>query len=76
MNDRYATGEAYWRDPSQEQPPKATKLLLLTPGGTAVVGHWAHWCVAWSPLPKIPTELKEQLIAAGKEDRDEPVGTD
>lgn len=66
MTDRYATGEVYWRDPETEAPPKATKLLLLTPGGTAVVGHWAYWCVAWSPLPKIPAELKERLLSTGK----------
>jgi len=71
MTDRYATGQAYWRNPVEDPPPKATKLLLLTPGGTAVVGHWAYWCVAWSPLPKIPTELKERLLSAGKGENDE-----
>ena len=68
MNDRYATGEVYWRDPETSSPPKATKLLLLTPGGTAVVGHWANWCVAWSPLPKIPAKLKERMIFPAKEE--------
>jgi hypothetical protein len=66
MNDRYATGEVYWRDPNIDPPPKATKLLLLTPGGTAVVGNWAYWCVAWSPLPKIPQALKQRLLLASK----------
>jgi len=61
MNDRYATGEAYWRDPDTEPPPRATKLMLLTPGGVAVVGHWAEWSVAWSPLPRIPQKLKTKL---------------
>jgi hypothetical protein len=66
VTDRYATGEVYWRDPDIEPPPTATKLLLLTPGGTAVIGHWAHWCVAWSPLPRVPVELKARMTAGVK----------
>jgi hypothetical protein len=61
VTDRYASGEAYWRDPEAEPAPRSTKLLLLTPGGTAVIGHWAYWCVAWSPLPKVPAVLKARL---------------
>jgi hypothetical protein len=63
MTDRYATGEVYWRDPDSEPPPTATKLLLLTPGHTCVVGHWAHWCVAWSPMPKKPDWLRQKMLA-------------
>lgn len=57
----YLAGEAYWRDPKQEEPPRATKVLLLNPSGVAVIGHWAHWAIAWAPLPKIPAELKVRL---------------
>jgi hypothetical protein len=63
MTDRYASGTAYWRDPAVEPPPMATKLLLLTPGATCVIGHWAHWCVAWSPMPKRPEWLKTKMLA-------------
>lgn len=63
MNDRYAAGQAYWRDPQVEPPPRAAKVLLLNPSGVAVIGHWAEWAVAWSPLPKIPPTLKERMGA-------------
>lgn len=71
MTDRYAAGHTHWRDPKQEEPPRATKVLLLNPGGVAVIGHWAHWAIAWAPLPKIPADLKEKLrqfdeVMAGK----------
>jgi hypothetical protein len=52
---------AYWLDPDEDPPPRARKLLLLTKGGVAVLGHWGDDCVAWSPLPKIPQRLKEKL---------------
>lgn len=52
---------AYWLDPAESPPPQACKLLLLTQGGVAVLGHWGDDCVAWSPLPKIPQRLKEKL---------------
>jgi len=48
------SGEAYWRDPEKERPPRGVKLLLLTTGGVAVIGDWTDESnfVAWSPLPK------------------------
>lgn len=58
---KYAAGQTYWRDPSVEPAPTATKVLALTPGGVAVIGTWAAWAVAWAPLPKIPESLKEKL---------------
>jgi len=61
MTDRYASGHTSWRDPEQEPAPRATKVLLLNPGGVAVIGHWAHWAIAWAPLPKIPPALKARL---------------
>ena len=62
MTDRIPTAPvAAWLDPSEHPPPEGTKLLLLTRGGVAVLGHWGHDCVAWSPLPKIPPHIKEKL---------------
>jgi hypothetical protein len=52
---------AAWLDPDEHPPPRARKLLLLTRGGVAVLGHWGDDCVAWSPLPKIPPKIKEKL---------------
>jgi hypothetical protein len=48
------TGEAYWRKPEDERPPRGVKLLILTSGGVAVIGDWRDNAgfVAWSPLPK------------------------
>ena len=62
MCDRYAAGDAWWRDPEVIPPPRGTKLLLLNPSGVAVIGHWAHWCVAWSPLPRVPPALKARML--------------
>jgi len=52
---------ASWIDPDIEPAPRATKLLLLTAGGVAVLGHWGDDCVAWAPLPKVPPAIKERL---------------
>jgi hypothetical protein len=57
----YVAGEAVWKLPSDEQPPRSKKLLLLSPGGVVVIGHWADWAVAWAPLPKIPQPIKDKL---------------
>lgn len=62
---KYATGDAKWRDPQDDPPPTATKVLVLTPGGVAVIGFWAHWGIAWSPLPRIPATLKAKLYGDG-----------
>jgi hypothetical protein len=40
------------------------KVLLLTRTGVAVLGQWdgrATWCVAWAPLPMVPTWLRAEL---------------
>jgi hypothetical protein len=63
---RYSAGVSYWRDPAAEPAPRATKLLLLSPGGVAVIGHWAHWYLAWSPLPRVPPGIKGRIAAAGQ----------
>jgi len=48
----------------QEEPaPLNTKLIFLTPYGSAVVGHWYSGCefIAWCPLPKLTLEQKIKL---------------
>lgn len=57
----YVAGEAVWRTSEEQSPPLGSKLLLLNPGGVCVVGHWADWAVAWAPLPKVPSHIKEVL---------------
>ncbi len=57
----YAAGQTYWRDPVEEPPPRSAKVLLLNPSGVAVIGPWAHWAVAWAPLPKIPQSIKNKM---------------
>jgi hypothetical protein len=52
----------YWLDPDEEPPPVARKLLLLTEGGVACIGHWGDDCVAWAPLPKVPASIKEKML--------------
>lgn len=65
MTDRYLAGETEWRDPVVDTPPLGTKLLLMNPSGIAVFGHYDHrWCIAWAPLPKKPSWLKEKLSNA------------
>jgi len=51
-----ATGDATYRDPIADPPPRGVKLLLLTSGGVAVLGDWRDDSnlVAWAPLPKKP----------------------
>lgn len=47
------SGQAYWRDPKEDPPPRGVKMLLLNPGGVACIGTWdtkSGW-LAWSPLP-------------------------
>ncbi len=62
MTDRIPTAPvAAWLDPDEYRPPEGVKLLLLTEGGIAILGHWGYGCVAWSPLPKIPPKIKEKL---------------
>ena len=47
-----------------EQPPKATKLLLISRYGVAHLGHWNPEdsdIVAWCPLPKFTDAQKIRL---------------
>lgn len=57
----YVAGDTFWKLPSDEAPPRNRKLLILTPGGVVVLGHWSNWAVAWAPLPKIPSNIKTKL---------------
>jgi hypothetical protein len=54
VNMPATSGQAYWRDPAAERPPRGVKMLILTDGGVAVIGDWVDDSnfVAWSPLPK------------------------
>lgn len=50
-----APGELYWR--REVCPHRGAKVLLLTIGGIAWIGHWGSTAygehfVAWCPLPK------------------------
>jgi hypothetical protein len=54
----------YWRDPLIDKPPRATKLVVMTPGGIAQIGTWSDGLLAWHPLIKKPQWLKERLEAA------------
>lgn len=48
-------------DPKDHPPPRSAKILLLTPGGVCIIGHWDPWCLAWCPLPVVPEEIKRRL---------------
>lgn len=58
VNMPAAAGQAYWRYPEYQPPPRGVKLLLLTSGGIACLGDWRDDSnlVAWSPLPRIKTD--------------------
>jgi hypothetical protein len=58
----YLAGETVWRLPEDYPPPLGVKMLLLNGGGVCVMGTWGDWAVAWSPLPKIPDNIKQRLI--------------
>lgn len=51
----------FWKHPKDEPPPAGTKIVLLTGGGIATLGHWGGDCVLWAPLPKISKEMKLRL---------------
>jgi len=57
----YVAGDVQFRLPSEAQPPMGSKIIILTVGGVAVIGHWGVGCVAWSPLPEIPEHIKAVL---------------
>jgi hypothetical protein len=51
-----------WLDPEEHKPSRGKKMLLLNKGGVAVLGQWDDEFLAWAPLPKIPTHIKEKLL--------------
>jgi len=59
----YISGECYWRDPTDAPPPLGTKMILLNPGGVAVIGTWSDSFVAWAPMPKVPKALKVKMLS-------------
>jgi len=51
---------------SKETPPAGRKLILLTIGGIAILGPYnpksdKNFIVAWSPLPKVPEDIKLEI---------------
>ena len=68
MTPRYlADDRPEFRHPDDDPPPLGTKLLILTRGGVCVVGTWStqEGAVAWSPMPRVPIELKRRLAKEG-----------
>lgn len=62
--ERYIAGDdVQWRHPKDSPPPHGTKLLIyMYPYGTTIIGQWQHSGGAlWSPLPKVPADLKQRL---------------
>ena len=59
---------AYWQEITATNKPFG-KCLLLTRYGVAVIGnyHGEEGYVAFSPLPKIPTVIKEKMNGQRKE---------
>jgi len=47
-------GDVYWRH--EACPHLGKRVLLLTVGGVAIIGHWygelGQYLTAWCPLPK------------------------
>jgi hypothetical protein len=64
LTERYvAEFKPEWRLQFEEPAPLSTKILLLTPWGSAVIGSWyeeGKW-EAWCPLPKLSLEQHEKL---------------
>lgn len=59
-----------WRLVMDEMPPKATKVLLRTLHGGAIIGDWYEdgGFVAWMPLPKFNPAQRRRIdatVAAG-----------
>lgn len=55
------TDAVHWR---YEAPPdRSAKVLLLTQGGTAIVGTWGSGAGLWGwvPLPKRDKKLEKEL---------------
>ena len=59
---------AYWQEITTTNKALG-KCLLLTRYGVAVIGnyHGEEGYVAFSPLPKIPVEIKEKIYGQRKE---------
>lgn len=60
-----AERDPQWRLVIDVMPPKATKLLLRTEHGGAIIGDWYEegGFVAWMPLPKYSPEQRRRLDA-------------
>ena len=63
-NERYiAELQPQYRLQHEQPAPLGTKLIMLTPYGSAVIGHWYEGCgfVAWAPLPALTADQKEKI---------------
>jgi hypothetical protein len=58
-----AADQVEWKHPHDFPPPHGVKLLLYTyPYGITIIGEWQNSGASlWSPLPKVPIELKIRL---------------
>lgn len=62
MDLKYLAGPPTgWRHPKDWEPPKGTKLRLLSRGWTETSGIWDDTFLAWAPLLEIEPELKQRL---------------
>lgn len=61
---KHVAGICEWRDPEEDPPPLGSKMLLLNPAGVACIGTWSQVFIAWAPLPKVPSSIKQKLDEA------------
>lgn len=54
-----------WKFVDEHPAPLATKVLLLTKYGSAIIGHWykGGGFIAWAGLPKLTNQQKEKYNA-------------
>lgn len=52
-----------WRDPLEDPPPRATKLIIYTVTGLVILGPWADdgVCALWMPCPRVGRERRDML---------------
>lgn len=57
------TADIKWID-GDTKKPQGNKVLLLSKYGMASIGSYQEgFHVAWSPLPKVPPELRQKMWA-------------
>ena len=48
-------------DDGGEPAPRGTKIILLTEGDVAIMGHWYEGAKAWCPLPKRNKDAERRI---------------